>query len=113
MNNIIYINRPEKFYCPVTGDLILNEMELTPSVATKLLFIDVEVGFFSHGEKQFKDQYIKLLNQVENTKHDSSMDSTEAFKHLLKSSSKNNRELSCFCLSEFDGDAYLKIDFKI
>ena len=87
-------------------------MELTPSVATKLLFIDVKGGFFSHGEEQFKDQYVKILEQIENTKHYSSMDSTEAFKHLLKSLSQNNRELVCFCLSEFDGDAYLVIDFK-
>ena len=89
MNNIIYINQPEKFYCPVTGDLILNEMELTPSAATKLFFIDAEGGVFSHGEEQYKAQYVKILEQVENTKHDSSMDSTEAFKHLLKNLSQN------------------------
>ena len=112
MNKIIYIKQPEKFYCPVTGDLILNEMKLTPSAATKLFFIDVEGGFFSHGKEQYKDLYVKLLEQVENTKHDFQMDSTKAFKHLLKSLSENNRELVCFCLSESDGDAYLVVDFK-
>lgn len=102
MNNIIYINQPEKFYCPVTGDLILNEMELTPSAATKLLFVDIEGGFFEYGEDEFNNQYQEIYNNVEGTEHDSSMDSTEAFKHLLKSLSENNRELVCFCLSEFN-----------